>query len=97
MSRYYQREGVVLIANTEFVVTLDISDDETLLADLWIRTPDVGSIGRPFDVGTAYTLGPPVGVKGCETLADYLVREVSESGSRVEDEPTARLFQEDAI
>ena len=97
MARYYQREGSVLIGNLEFVCTLDISDDETLLADLWIRTPDTGSMGRPFDIGTAYRLGPPVGVKGCETLADYLVREVSAYSEPVEDEPMARMFQEDGI
>lgn len=79
---FHQREGRVIVGDSEFVCTIDISDDEALLAEVWIRTPNTGSHGCQIPLGTIYAMAPPLGSTGCETLGDYLIREVLEYGQR---------------
>lgn len=85
----YSRDSHIIIGDSEFVVTIDIRDDEMLLAEVWIRTPHIGSHGCPILLGTIYALAPPLGSTGCETLADYLVREAMEYGQKCAAEQVA--------
>lgn len=84
MARYHKLSGNVIVGSTEFSVELDVSDDETLIASAFVRTPKTGSMGTPFHVDTIYAL---FAMRDGQIipLSQYIIDEVMEFGER--DEP----------